>query len=315
MEIRIVKPEDAGAVVRMANRIDTTSLQTAQTFRALLERGAPEGTERLVAEVDGAIVAWAPSGVHADGSGWLWIGVDTAHRQQGIGTALYDRIEARLGARLLRTSANDADGRGFLERRGFVRANVLSLLALNLEHTELPEPTAETLPLRAVEIDSIRTLVQRGPRRRRIGLTTRAVHRRELPARGRRRRAGRPRRQLDRRRARRPRRVHARARESRGWTRRDADDDGAPRPSRARARVRGEGRLAPPRAGRRAPDDADRKRPRERADARGQPQARLRGVRRGRGLREGAQSGNAFFASAASTCDVTHTGVAAYLAE
>ena len=162
MEIRIVKPEDAGAVVRMANRIDTTSLQTAQTFRALLERGAPEGTERLVAEVDGAIVAWAPSGVHADGSGWLWIGVDTAHRQQGIGTALYDRIEARLGARLLRTSANDADGRGFLERRGFVRANVLSLLALNLEHTELPEPTAETLPLRAVEIGSIRTLYSEG---------------------------------------------------------------------------------------------------------------------------------------------------------
>src|SRR6476469_6709640 len=109
MEIRIVTPEDAAEIVRMANRIDTTSLQTAGTFRAMIERGAPDGTERLVAEADGAIVAWAPSGVHGDGSGWLWIGVEAAYRHRGIGTALYDRIEARLGERLLRTSANDDD--------------------------------------------------------------------------------------------------------------------------------------------------------------------------------------------------------------
>src|SRR5690242_6093586 len=144
----------------MANRIDTTSLQTAQTFRAMIERGAPEGTERLVAEVDGAIVAWAPSGVHADGSGWLWIGVDEAHRHRGIGAALYDRIASRLGARLLRTSANDDDGRTFLERRGFVRTNVLSVLSLALD--DLPEPTIETLPLSAVDIDSIRDLYAEG---------------------------------------------------------------------------------------------------------------------------------------------------------
>src|SRR5690349_10073395 len=127
----------------MANRIDTTSLQTAETFRAMLERGAPEGTERLVAEVDGTIVAWAPSGVHGDGSGWLWIGVDPAHRRHGIGGALYQRIEARLRGRLLRTSANDFDGRSFLERRGFVRTNVLSLLALDLVRLELPAPSVE----------------------------------------------------------------------------------------------------------------------------------------------------------------------------
>ena len=151
-----MSPEDAAEVVRMANRIDTTSLQTAQSFRALLERGAPEGTERLVAEVDGAIVAWAPSGVHDDGSGWLWIGVEAAHRRRGIGSALYERIEARLGVRLLRTSANDDDGRRFLQRRGFVRTNVLSVLARDLE--DLPEPTVETRPLAAVDIGSIRQL-------------------------------------------------------------------------------------------------------------------------------------------------------------
>ena len=154
-----MSPEDAAEIVRMANRIDTTSLQTAQTFRALLERGAPDGTERLVAEADGgAIVAWAPSGMHADGSGWFWIGVDAAHRRRGIGTALYERIEARLGSRLLRTSANDEDGRTFLEHRGFVRTNVLSLLVLDLEHADLPDPAVETLPVGSIDIDSIRQL-------------------------------------------------------------------------------------------------------------------------------------------------------------
>lgn len=157
-----MSPEDAVEIVRMANRIDTTSLQTAQTFRALVERGAPEGTERLVALIDGAIVAWAPSGVHGDGSGWFWIGVDAAHRGRGIGTALFERIEARLGPRRLRTSANDEDGRVFLEHRGFVRTNVLSLLALDLEHADLPEPAVETLPLSSIDIDSIRQLYIEG---------------------------------------------------------------------------------------------------------------------------------------------------------
>jgi GNAT superfamily N-acetyltransferase len=160
MEIRIVSPEDAAKIVRMANRIDTTSLQTARTLRALLERGAPEGTERLVAELDGAIVAWAPSGVYADGSGWLWIGVDAQYRRQGVGTALYRRIEERVGPRLLRASATDEDGRRFLQRRGFVRTNVLSVLARDLD--DLPEPTIETLQLSAVDIGSIRQLYAEG---------------------------------------------------------------------------------------------------------------------------------------------------------
>lgn len=165
MEIRIVTPEDATEIVTMANRIDTTSLQTPQTFRALIERGAPEKTERLVADVGGALVAWAPSGVHGDGSGWFWIGVDAAHRRRGIGSALYGRIEERLaglGAPLLRTSANDEDGRVFLEHRSFLRTNVLSLLALDLEHAALPEQTVETLPLSALDIDSIRRLYREG---------------------------------------------------------------------------------------------------------------------------------------------------------
>ena len=165
MEIRIVSPEDAAEIVRMTNRIDTTSLQTAQTFRGLLERGAPAGTERLVAVVDGSIAAWAPSGVHADGSGWFWIGVDVAHRRRGIGTALYERLEGRLarrGASSLETQINDEDGRAFLERRGFVRTNVMRLQALDLDRAQLPEPAVVTEPLSAVDVESIRTLYREG---------------------------------------------------------------------------------------------------------------------------------------------------------
>jgi GNAT superfamily N-acetyltransferase len=165
VQIRIVTPADAAEVVKMANRIDTTSLATARSFRALIERGAPEGTERLIAEIDGGIVGWAPSGVHGDGSGWLWIGVAAAHRRTGIGTALYNRIEARLAARgagVLRTQINDEDGRAFLERRGFARTNVMRLLALDLAQTDLPEPVVETLPLSAIDVDSIRCLYIEG---------------------------------------------------------------------------------------------------------------------------------------------------------
>ncbi len=157
--------DDAAAVVKMANLIDTTSLATARSFRALIERGTPAGTERLVAERDGAIVAWAPSGVHGDGSGWLWIGVEAAHRGDGIGTALYDRIEARLAARgagILRTQINDEDGRAFLERRGFARTNVMRLLALDLQQADLPEPEVAALPLSAVDVGSIRRLYIEG---------------------------------------------------------------------------------------------------------------------------------------------------------
>lgn len=165
LTIRTVTPDDAAAVVAVANPIDTTSFATASSFRGLLERGSPPGTERLVAEVDGAIVAWAPSGRHGDGSGWFWIGVAPAHRNRGVGRTLYDRIEARLrtlGAPLLRTEINDEDGRAFLLHRGFAATNVMRLQALDLTTADLPEPTVETLPLRAVEIDSIRELFQQG---------------------------------------------------------------------------------------------------------------------------------------------------------
>ncbi len=50
-------------------------------------------------------------------------------------------------------------------------------------------------------------------------------------------------------------------------------------------------------------------------DARDQPASRLRPGDQARRVAQELLRGNGFFASAASTCDVTHTGVAAYRAE
>ena len=161
MTVRIAVPEDAAAIVAVSSPIDQTSFATPSTFRAMLDRGSPAGTERLVAEADGAIVAWAPSGMHADRGGWFWVGVDERFRRRGIGAALYDRIEARLrdlGATGLSTSINDEAGRRFLESRGFVRGNVMSLSTLDLRTADLPDPPVAAVPLAEVDLDALRDL-------------------------------------------------------------------------------------------------------------------------------------------------------------
>jgi GNAT superfamily N-acetyltransferase len=156
--IRIATPDDASAIVALSNPIDETSFATPRSFRALLERGSPPGTERLVAELDDEIVAWAPSGLFGDGAGWFWIGVAPAFRGCGIGTALYDRIEQRLrglGGSRLSTSINDEAGRAFLEHRGFEPGNVMRLSALDLRTVPLTEPAADAVPLTEIDLESL----------------------------------------------------------------------------------------------------------------------------------------------------------------
>jgi GNAT superfamily N-acetyltransferase len=161
--IRPVTPEDAAAVVELTTPIDPTLFATAESFRALLEAGSPEGTERLVAEEDGRIVAWAPSGVHGDLTGWFGISVDPAYRRRGIGGALYERIEARLrdlGAPTLTAQPNDDDGRRFLEQRGYERTNVQRLQTLDIHAADLPEQP-ESAALRHVDPWSLFELFRR----------------------------------------------------------------------------------------------------------------------------------------------------------
>lgn len=154
MTVRTVTPDDAPAVVAVTSPIDTTSLATPSSFRALLERPAAAATERLVAELDGELAAWCPSGMYDDGRGWFWIGVSPTHRRHGIGTALFERLAARLanaGARAIETQINDEDGRRFLLDRGFERTNVARMQSLDLLRTPLPEAPLPAVPLSEVD--------------------------------------------------------------------------------------------------------------------------------------------------------------------
>src|SRR5262249_22813808 len=138
---------DASAIVGLGREIDADQLATDDSFRALLGRPAEPTTERLVAELDGRIVAWAPSGAYESGDGWLWIGVERSVRRHGIGGRLYDRIEARLrgaGVGRVETVPNDEDGRRFLISRGFELDQVIRNLELD-PRTVRPLPPPDGL--------------------------------------------------------------------------------------------------------------------------------------------------------------------------
>jgi len=154
VDIRRATPADAAAIVELGRAIDRDQIATTASFRALLSRPAPPTTERLVAEVDGRIVAWAPSGVYDSGAGWCWAGVDASSRRRGIGAELYRRIESRLaglGATRLETTPNDDDGRAFLLARGFRVANVVRASELDPRTVTAPAVQAgvEVVPLGA----------------------------------------------------------------------------------------------------------------------------------------------------------------------
>lgn len=143
--IRIAVISDAPAVVRLGREIDPDQLSTDESFRTLLERPTEPTTERLVAELDGRIVAWAPSGAYESGDGWFWIGVEPSHRRRGLGGRLYERIEARLralGVVRIETAPNDEDGRRFLVARGYEVDAVIRNLELD-PRTVTPAPPPE----------------------------------------------------------------------------------------------------------------------------------------------------------------------------
>jgi GNAT superfamily N-acetyltransferase len=150
-EIRVASPDDALGIVEVTDPIDVSSLSSPSGLRALLARSAAEATERLVACEAKRIVAWCPSGVHDDGSGWFWIGVAASARRRGIGRTLYERVETRLVTRRCRsltTVISDDAGRRFVEARGFEPLNVVSMQILELEAATLPtEPISNAVSL------------------------------------------------------------------------------------------------------------------------------------------------------------------------
>jgi GNAT superfamily N-acetyltransferase len=142
--IRPAVVSDASGIVGLGREIDQDQLATDASFRALLERPTEPTTERLVAELDGSIVAWAPSGAY-ESSRWFWIGVERSHRRRGLGSLLYERIEARLlalGVVRIETAPNDEDGRRFLVARRYELDAVIRNLELD-PRTVAPAPPPE----------------------------------------------------------------------------------------------------------------------------------------------------------------------------
>jgi GNAT superfamily N-acetyltransferase len=120
--VRAAQVSHAEDIVEVGRLVDPTALSNAEMFRALLERGDPPTTQRLVALSEARVVAWSPSGLYQSGSAWFSIVVHPEFRNRGIGTAIYDHVEERLrlsGADSLATSPTDEAGRSFLIERGF----------------------------------------------------------------------------------------------------------------------------------------------------------------------------------------------------
>jgi GNAT superfamily N-acetyltransferase len=140
--VREVAVSDAPAVVRLGRAVSRNVVANDASFRRLLQQRPAATTKRLVAELDGRLVAWAPSGRYGSGVGWFWTGVEKSERRKGIGGLLYGAIERRLreaGATRLDTTPEDDDGRSFLLRRGFEVANAVRM-------SELDPRTVEEAP-------------------------------------------------------------------------------------------------------------------------------------------------------------------------
>lgn len=132
--IREVAVSDAPAVVRLGRAINRNVVSNEESFRRLLQQKPASTTKRLVAELDGRLVAWAPSGMYDSGIGWFWTGVERSRRRKGIGSLLYAAIEERLraaGATRLDTWPDDEEGRLFLLQRGFEVANAVHMSELD----------------------------------------------------------------------------------------------------------------------------------------------------------------------------------------
>ena len=155
--VRRVRNADAAGIVELCRIVDPDVLTTPATMRALLEAEAPPGTERLVGENSGRVVAWAPSGLYHSGTGWFWIGVQRDFRARGIGSVTYDHVEARLrdvGADRIETTPNDEAGRQFLLSRGYGVSAIIRVSEID------PLRVSEASPLPAgVEVVALRDVL------------------------------------------------------------------------------------------------------------------------------------------------------------
>jgi GNAT superfamily N-acetyltransferase len=141
VSVRDANPADAEAIARVARAswTDTYADIFEPDFieRFLAEAYAPEALARsaeraagrddehfLVAERDGALIAFAQYGVGRRGPELSRIYADPAHYGTGAGSALLAELHARLAGRIasyvLDVHSRNERGRAFYDRNGFV---------------------------------------------------------------------------------------------------------------------------------------------------------------------------------------------------
>jgi GNAT superfamily N-acetyltransferase len=172
LSVRRVRDADLEAAVALVRAIDPTAVMTAESLGVEL---ATLPGERFVAEVDGAIVGWAPAFHRADGAVSFWIGVLPEFRRRGLGGALFGALAEQLDGASSRGYADGEEGCRFLEARGYAPAGLLHLATLDLA----PEPDdAEVAGFRAVPLG---LLLDRLPDVHRVYAAVRADIPREHP--------------------------------------------------------------------------------------------------------------------------------------
>ena len=166
--VRDARPEDAGAIERVARAswADTyrdifepdhierflAENYAVDSLAAAAERAAPrDDAEFLVAERDGRVIAFAQFGEGPRGPELFRIYADPAQYGTGAGSALlgelHRRIRDRVGSYVLDVHPDNARGRAFYDRNGFVIAGLGSTADCHLMLRRTLAPRRATLPI------------------------------------------------------------------------------------------------------------------------------------------------------------------------
>jgi GNAT superfamily N-acetyltransferase len=148
--VTVIRPaslDDVPAASRLISAIDEDTVLTAEGMLHFV-RTVPERARRALwaAEVDGELVAWASAGLNwesdRDGDCSATLVVHPEHRRQGIGSAVWDRLEEHLGSigaeRVSVMGRDKADTHRFAASRGFRETGRVRMS--RLDPTTLPPP-------------------------------------------------------------------------------------------------------------------------------------------------------------------------------
>ncbi|MGA3526205.1 GNAT family N-acetyltransferase [Melissospora conviva] len=149
MEIRPARPDDAPALVALRAVVYPYLVRGVESTRKMISEPPPgENWAAFVAEIDGRLVGWASSYLHAStsepGFGEIsLLHVHPGYRRQGAGSALFAACVRHLrqaGARRVRTFALE-QSLEYARRRGFEPSRAVHYSALPLRPAPAVPPT------------------------------------------------------------------------------------------------------------------------------------------------------------------------------